>query len=141
MAILEVILAGVALGGILWLQPPKWPWRILAVLVAADLVILSSKWPPVIRSPYGFPAPEDLGMLDQADVTRAGIQLAGAILIGGLVYMALSRPFRHADWRPWGTRGPLQMRRWNASQKAWEYRLATPDEEEAYFQEKVDMAW
>lgn len=83
-----VILGGLIVGGVLWLQPPKWAWRIFAGLILWDCIILASRWAPIIRSPNGYPAPEDLGMLEPADVNRAGIQLAAAILIAIFCYLA-----------------------------------------------------
>lgn len=83
-----VILGGLVLAGILWLQPPKWAWRILGAFVLWDCVILASRWSPIVRSPHGYPAPEDMGMLEQVDVDRAGVHLAAAILIAAAVLAA-----------------------------------------------------
>lgn len=85
----DAIFGGLILGGLMWTQPPKWAWRILAIFFFGDCAILSSRWAKVIYDPRGYPAPEDMGILEQADVTRAGIQLAGAILIATLAYLAL----------------------------------------------------
>lgn len=84
-----VILGGLGGGAILLTQKWIWAYRILAAFVLWDCVILASHWPDkIVRTPTSFPAPEVMGQLEQADVTRAGLQLAGAILIMAAIQLA-----------------------------------------------------